>query len=126
MERLSRHAFLVGLGAIAVTALTTACSAGNPPPATKPAGTSAGSTTAAAPTAKATTAAKPAAPAQAAPAGTSGAVTVWTFLDINKTSPREKALKEIYTSYQKAHPNVKVTLQTQPFRELGPKFIAAA
>jgi multiple sugar transport system substrate-binding protein len=49
-------------------------------------------------------------------------VTMWTFLDPNKTSPREVALKQIIADFEKANPSIKIKVEPQDFAQMPPKF----
>ncbi|MBX3538596.1 MAG: extracellular solute-binding protein [Chelatococcus sp.] len=53
-------------------------------------------------------------------------VTVWTFLDPNKSTGRDQALKEIIGSFEKKNPGTTVKVESQVFSELGPKFLMAS
>lgn len=58
----------------------------------------------------------------AAPAAAQTTVTMWTFLDPNKTSPREVALKQIIEEFEKANPTIKIRVEPQDFAQMPPKF----
>ncbi len=58
----------------------------------------------------------------AAPAAAQTTVTMWTFLDPNKTSPREVALKEIIAGFEAENPGIKVKVEPQDFAQMPPKF----
>ncbi|CAH1693722.1 Carbohydrate ABC transporter substrate-binding protein (CUT1 family) [Hyphomicrobiales bacterium] len=49
-------------------------------------------------------------------------VTMWTFLDPNKTSPREVALKEIIAGFEATNPSIKIKVEPQDFAQMPPKF----
>jgi multiple sugar transport system substrate-binding protein len=49
-------------------------------------------------------------------------VTMWTFLDPNKTSPREVALKRMIEEFEKANPSIKIKVEPQDFAQMPPKF----
>ena len=49
-------------------------------------------------------------------------VTMWTFLDPNKTSPREVALKQMIENFEKANPTIRIKVEPQDFAQLPPKF----
>lgn len=49
-------------------------------------------------------------------------VTMWTFLDPNKTSPREVALKQMIGDFEKANPDIKVKVEPQDFAQMPSKF----
>jgi multiple sugar transport system substrate-binding protein len=49
-------------------------------------------------------------------------VTMWTFLDPNKTSPREVALKEMIAGFEHANPTIKIKVEPQDFAQMPPKF----
>ncbi|CAH1693181.1 Carbohydrate ABC transporter substrate-binding protein (CUT1 family) [Hyphomicrobiales bacterium] len=53
-------------------------------------------------------------------------VTVWTFLDPNKATGRDQALKQIIEKFEKKNPGTTVKVESQVFSELGPKFLMAA
>ena len=59
--------------------------------------------------------------AVAADAGTT--VTMWSFLDPAKKSPREIALKQLIENFEKANPDIKIRVEPQIFSELGVKFL---
>ena len=58
----------------------------------------------------------------AGPAGAQTNVTMWTFLDPNKTSPREVALKQMIADFEAANPGIKVTVEPQDFAQMPAKF----
>lgn len=49
-------------------------------------------------------------------------VTLWTFLDPNKTSPRELALKQMITDFEGKNPSIKIKVEPQDFAQMPPKF----
>lgn len=49
-------------------------------------------------------------------------VTMWTFLDPNKTSPREVALKQMIADFEAANPDIKVKVEPQDFAQMPTKF----
>jgi multiple sugar transport system substrate-binding protein len=49
-------------------------------------------------------------------------VTMWTFLDPNKTSPREVALKQMVADFEAANPGIKVSVEPQDFAQMPSKF----
>ena len=49
-------------------------------------------------------------------------VTMWTFLDPNKGSPREVALKQMIENFEKANPNTKIKVEPQDFAQMPTKF----
>jgi multiple sugar transport system substrate-binding protein len=49
-------------------------------------------------------------------------VTMWTFLDPNKTSPREVALKQMIENFEKANPSIKIKVEPQDFAQMPSKF----
>ncbi len=59
----------------------------------------------------------------AGPALAETTVTFWSFLDPNKTSPREVALKKIIENFEAKNPGIKIKVEPQVFSELGVKFI---
>ena len=61
----------------------------------------------------------------AGPAGAQTNVTMWTFLDPNKTSPREVALKQMIADFEAANPGIKVTVEPQDFAQMPAKFFSA-
>ena len=50
-------------------------------------------------------------------------ITLWTFLDPNKTTGRDIALKQVIEKFEAANPGVKVKVEPQIFSELGVKFL---
>ena len=58
----------------------------------------------------------------AGPAFAQTNVTMWTFLDPNKTSPREIALKQMIADFQAANPGIRVTVEPQDFAQMPAKF----
>jgi multiple sugar transport system substrate-binding protein len=57
-----------------------------------------------------------------APASAQTTVTMWSFLDPNKTSPREIALKQIITEFEAANPAIKIKVEPQDFAQMPSKF----
>ena len=58
-------------------------------------------------------------------AGTAAAqttVTMWTFLDPVKGSPRELALKEMIETFEEAHPDIDIKVEPQDFAQMPSKF----
>ena len=49
-------------------------------------------------------------------------VTMWTFLDPNKTSPREVALKQMIAEFEAKNPDVKIKVEPQDFAQMPLKF----
>lgn len=49
-------------------------------------------------------------------------VTMWTFLDPNRTSPREIALKQMIEAFERANPNIRVRVEPQDFAQMPPRF----
>lgn len=49
-------------------------------------------------------------------------VTLWTFLDPNKTSPRELALKQMIADFEAKNPAIKIKVEPQDFAQMPPKF----
>ncbi len=49
-------------------------------------------------------------------------VTMWTFLDPNKTSPREVALKQMIADFEAKNPDIKVKVEPQDFAQMPLKF----
>lgn len=49
-------------------------------------------------------------------------ITMWTFLDPAKTSPREVALKQMIEDFEAANPDIKVRVEPQDFAQMPPKF----
>lgn len=49
-------------------------------------------------------------------------VTMWTFLDPAKTSPREVALKQMIEDFEAANPDIKVKVEPQDFAQMPSKF----
>lgn len=58
----------------------------------------------------------------AAPAAAQTTVTMWTFLDPNKGSPRELALRQMLADFEKANPAIRVKVEPQDFAQMPPKF----
>ncbi len=52
-------------------------------------------------------------------------VTMWTFLDINRSDPREKALKEIIDDFHRKHPEIEVRVEPQAWATMPMKFFMA-
>lgn len=50
-------------------------------------------------------------------------VTMWTFLDPAKKSPREVALKQLIDRFEAANPGIRIKVEPQVFSELSVKFI---
>ncbi len=58
-------------------------------------------------------------------AGTAAAettVTMWTFLDPAKTSPREVALKQMIEDFEAQNPDIKIRVEPQDFAQMPPNF----
>ncbi len=49
-------------------------------------------------------------------------VTMWTFLDPLRTSPREIALKQMIEGFEKANPSIKIKVEPQDFAQMPPRF----
>lgn len=49
-------------------------------------------------------------------------VTMWTFLDPAKTSPREVALKQMIDGFHAANPDIRVVVEPQDFAQMPSKF----
>ena len=49
-------------------------------------------------------------------------VTMWTFLDPNKTSPREIALKQMIADFEAANPGIAIRVEPQDFAQMPSKF----
>jgi multiple sugar transport system substrate-binding protein len=52
-------------------------------------------------------------------------VRMWTFLNVQGTSPREVALAQIIKDFEAQNPDVRITVETQVFDQMTPKFLAA-
>src|SRR5215218_4318013 len=52
-------------------------------------------------------------------------VRMWTFLNPTGKAPREVALAQIIKSYEAANPGTRIVVETQPFDQMTPKFLAA-
>lgn len=52
-------------------------------------------------------------------------VRMWTFLNAQGTSPREVALAQIIKDFEAANPDIRITVETQVFDQMTPKFLAA-
>lgn len=53
-------------------------------------------------------------------------VTMWSFLDPAKSSPRERALKQIIDGFEAKHPSIKIKVEPQIWHQIAPKFVMAA
>lgn len=62
----------------------------------------------------------------AAAAAAQTTVTMWSFLDPAKSSPRERALKQIIDGFEAKHPTIKIKVEPQIWHQLAPKFTMAA
>ena len=51
---------------------------------------------------------------------------MWSFLNPAGTSPREVALRDIIAHFEQANPDIKVSVETQVWDQMSPKFLAAA
>lgn len=49
-------------------------------------------------------------------------VTMWTFLDPNRTTPREIALKQMIEDFEAANPDITITVEPQDFAQMPPRF----
>ena len=49
-------------------------------------------------------------------------VTMWTFLDQNKDSPREVALRQMIGDFQAKNPDIKIKVEPQDFAQMPPNF----
>lgn len=49
-------------------------------------------------------------------------VTMWTFLDPAKTSPREIALAQMIKDFEAVHPDIKINVEPQDFAQMPSKF----
>lgn len=52
-------------------------------------------------------------------------ITMWTFLDPNKNTGRDRALKSIIDGFEKQNPDIKVRIQPQIYSDISPKFLLA-
>lgn len=52
-------------------------------------------------------------------------VRMWTFLNPEGTSPREKALAKIITEFEAANPEIDMVVEPQVWDQMTPKFLAA-
>ncbi|MBL8808491.1 MAG: sugar ABC transporter substrate-binding protein [Rhodospirillales bacterium] len=52
-------------------------------------------------------------------------IRMWTFLNPAGNAPREKALAEIISAFEKANPGAKVAVEPQVWDQMTPKFLAA-
>jgi multiple sugar transport system substrate-binding protein len=66
------------------------------------------------------------APGMAARAAAPVTLRMWTFLNPNGTSPREVALREIIAAFEKANPEIRVSVEPQVWDQMTPKFLADA
>jgi multiple sugar transport system substrate-binding protein len=62
-------------------------------------------------------------PVIAGPAAGQTTVTMWSFLDPAKKSPREVALRQIIDNFERGNPGIKIKVDPQIFSELGTKFL---
>jgi len=53
-------------------------------------------------------------------------VTMWTFLDITKNTPRERALRDMIASFEKENPGIKIKVEPQVWSTMTEKFVLAA
>lgn len=53
-------------------------------------------------------------------------VTMWTFLDPKKDSPRERALREIIESFETANPDIDIVVEPQIWHQLPNSFVMSA
>jgi multiple sugar transport system substrate-binding protein len=58
----------------------------------------------------------------AAPVAAQTTVTMWTFLDPAKGSPRELALRQMITDFEAKNPTIKIRVEPQDFAQMPPKF----
>jgi multiple sugar transport system substrate-binding protein len=62
----------------------------------------------------------------AAPAGAQTTVTMWTFLDIQKDSPRERALRQMVETFEAANPDIRINVESQVWSTLAERFVMAS
>lgn len=53
-------------------------------------------------------------------------IRMWTFLNPTGNAPREKALAQLISDFEKANAGVKIVVEPQVFDQMTPKFIAAS
>ena len=53
-------------------------------------------------------------------------VTMWTFLDIKKDSPRERALRQMVETFEARNPDIKIQVESQVWATLAERFVMAA
>ena len=53
-------------------------------------------------------------------------LTMWSFLDPAKNTPRERVLRTLIEEYEKAHPGVKIRVEPQVWHQIANKFTMAA
>lgn len=53
-------------------------------------------------------------------------ITMWSFLDPAKNTPRERVLRGLIEEYEKAHPGVRVRVEPQVWHQIANKFTIAA
>ena len=49
-------------------------------------------------------------------------VTMWTFLNPTRTSPREVALRQMIENYERANPNIRIRVEPQDFAQMPTRF----
>ena len=49
-------------------------------------------------------------------------VTMWSFLDPQRTSPREVALRQMIEAFERANPGIRVRVEPQDFAQMPPRF----
>ncbi len=53
-------------------------------------------------------------------------ITMWSFLDPAKNTPRERVLRSLIEEYEKAHPGVRIRVEPQVWHQIANKFTIAA
>ncbi len=49
-------------------------------------------------------------------------ITMWTFLNPTRTSPREVALRQMIEGFERANPNIRIRVEPQDFAQMPPRF----
>lgn len=62
----------------------------------------------------------------AVPAHAQTTVTMWTFLDIKKDSPRERALRQMIETFEAQNPDIKIQVESQVWATLAERFVMSA
>lgn len=62
----------------------------------------------------------------ALPASAQTTLTMWSFLDPSKNTPRERVLRQIIEDYERRNPNIKVRVEPQVWHQIANKFTISA